>query len=101
MRRILFVLCLGASQHWGASPICLKVPEDQSRSRDLNSPSFSTTSLNELSLAFVRTDASSAATSVANVRGATLTWVALAFNYANERRRNVASLCSHCAFNLT
>ena len=62
MRRLVFVLCLlGASQLWGAIGIDVTVSTDNSSSSpSITSPSFSTTSSNELLLAFVCADAKSA-----------------------------------------
>jgi len=66
MRRIMFVLCLlGASQVWGAIGIDVTVSTDNSSSTpNVTSPSFSTTSPNELLLAFVCADARSSGMTV-------------------------------------
>jgi hypothetical protein len=88
MRRMILVLCLpGASRLWGAIEIDVAVSTDKSSpSPNFTSPSFSTTSPNELLLAVVCADAMSASVTVASVSGANLTWVGLEHKCANGRR---------------
>ena len=103
MRRMMFVLCLpGARRFWGAIGIDVTVSTDKSSSSpNFTSPSFSTTSPNELLLAFVCSHARSAGVTVTSVSGPNLTWVGLVHKCANGRRRNLAGLCTYYSFNLT
>jgi len=100
---MMFVLCLpGASQFWGAIGIDVALSTDKSSSSpNFTAPSFSTTSPNELLLAFVCAHARSAGITATSVRGANLTWVGLAHKFASGRCRNLADLCTDYSFNLT
>jgi len=88
MRRMILVLCLPrASQLWGAIEVDVSVSTDKSSpSPNFTSPSFSTTSPNELLLTVVCADATSAGATVASVSGPNLTSVGLEHKCANGRR---------------
>ncbi|MBV9998837.1 MAG: hypothetical protein JO015_06955, partial [Verrucomicrobia bacterium] len=78
------LLVLAADSGWGAIAIDATISRDQSTA-SITTPAFSTTSSNELLLAFVSTDyLSGANTTVTGVSGGGLTW-------ALVRRTNVQS----------
>jgi len=71
----IFLILLATIPAWGGIAVDqVKSTDRSSSSTSITSPSFSTTTANELLLAFISTDAKSAGITVTAVTGAGLTW---------------------------
>ena len=71
----LALIVVATTPAWGSLAVdAVKFTDRSSSASTIASPTFSTTSVNELLLAFVATDAKSAGITVTGVTGANLTW---------------------------